>query len=53
LADCTKVFTGPTVDIPDNRRDYGEPRMTTVWFLLGRMVVVVWTLREVCGASFR
>jgi uncharacterized protein len=44
--DCPEVFAGPTVDIPDKRHDYGEPRTITVGFLLGRMVVVVWTLRD-------
>ena len=24
--DCGEVFAGPTLDAPDNRLDYGEPR---------------------------
>jgi uncharacterized DUF497 family protein len=48
--DATEVFDGPTVDIPDERRDYGERRTVTVGFLNGRMFVVVWTQR---GAARR
>jgi uncharacterized protein len=39
------VFGGPTVDGPDDRRDYGEVRVITVGYLRGRMVVVCWTPR--------
>jgi len=45
--DCAEVFAGPTYDIPDDRRDYGEPRIKTVGFLGGRMVIVIWTPRVV------
>ena len=34
-----------THHIPDERRDYGEPRIITVGLLRGRMVIVVWTPR--------
>jgi uncharacterized DUF497 family protein len=34
-----------TIDIPDLRRDYGEPRINTVGHLAGRMVIVCWTPR--------
>jgi uncharacterized protein len=44
--DCGKVFAGPKYEGPDNRRDYGEPRTITVGYLHGRMVVIVWTLRD-------
>jgi uncharacterized protein len=44
--DCVEVFAGPTMNITDNRRDYGEPRTITVGLLNGRMVVVVWTPRD-------
>jgi uncharacterized protein len=37
------VFAGLTIDIPDLRRDYGEPRINTVGHLNGRMVIVCWT----------
>jgi uncharacterized protein len=43
--DAAEVFAGPTLDDPDERRDYGEVRMITVGYLRGRMVVVCWTLR--------
>jgi uncharacterized DUF497 family protein len=39
------VFDGLAIDIPDLRRDYGEPRIITVGHLRGRMVVIVWTPR--------
>ena len=42
---ATEVFAGARIDIPDLRRDYGEPRIQTVGYLRGRMVVVVWTPR--------
>jgi len=47
---CVDVFAGDTIDEPDERRDYGEPRIRTIGWLRGRMVVVVRTSR---GASFR
>jgi uncharacterized protein len=42
---ASRVFAGLTIDIPDLRRDYGEPRINTVGHLDGRMVVVCWTPR--------
>lgn len=39
------VFDGPTVDLLDERFDYGEVRTITVGWLVGRMVIVVWTPR--------
>jgi uncharacterized DUF497 family protein len=39
------VFNGRTVDLLDDRFDYGEVRMITVGQLVGRMVIVVWTPR--------
>ncbi len=41
----SRVFAGLTIDIPDLRRDYGEPRINTVGHLDGRMVIVCWTPR--------
>lgn len=41
FADAGDVFAGPHQTLPDDRRDYGEPRFITVGFLAGRMVVVV------------
>ncbi len=45
FADAIEVFAGNTLNIPDERRDYGEPRIITVGLLRGRMVIVVWTPR--------
>ncbi len=45
MADAGLVFEGPTLTVPDDRRDYGERRMITVGLLRGRMVVLVWTQR--------
>lgn len=39
------VFADLTIDIPDLRRDYGEPRVNSVGHLDGRMVIVCWTPR--------
>jgi uncharacterized DUF497 family protein len=43
--DASAVFMGTVFDIPDARREYGEPRVRTVGYLNGRMVMVVWTPR--------
>lgn len=40
-----QVFAELTIDIPDLRRDYGEPRINSVEHLRGRMVIVCWTPR--------
>jgi len=45
FADAEEVFAGKALNIPDERRDYGEPRIITVGLLRGRMVIVVWTPR--------
>jgi uncharacterized DUF497 family protein len=45
FADAEEVFAGKALNIPDQRRDYGEPRIITVGLLRGRMVIVVWTPR--------
>jgi uncharacterized protein len=39
------VFAGPTIDVLDDRRDYGEVRWVTYGLLEGRMVALVWTPR--------
>jgi uncharacterized DUF497 family protein len=46
FADAEKLFAGRTSTLPDDRRDYGEPRLITVGRLRGRFVVVVWTPRN-------
>jgi uncharacterized protein len=45
FAHAADVFAGPTLHSPDLRADYGEARISTVGFLRGRMVIVVWTPR--------
>lgn len=44
--DAAEVFSGPTIDIPDIRRDYGETRVMSVGHFRERMVIVVWTARD-------
>jgi uncharacterized DUF497 family protein len=46
MARADEVFTGPTLTVVDDRRDYGEPRFITVGRLDGRMIVMVWTPRD-------
>ena len=43
--DAVEMFEGVTLDSVDDRRDYGETRMITVWHLRGRLVIVVWAQR--------
>ena len=50
MARAAEIFTGATLTIPDERKDYGEPRFITIGRLDGRMVVSVWTPR---GAARR
>jgi uncharacterized protein len=46
FADAELVFAGRITTLPDNRRDYREPRFITAGWLRGRFVVVVWTPRN-------
>lgn len=50
MARAGEIFSGETLTVEDDRRDYGEPRNITIGFLDERMVVVVWTPR---AAAFR
>jgi uncharacterized protein len=43
--DAVHVFAGTTIDLLDDRRDYGEVRWVTYGLLKGRMVALVWTPR--------
>jgi uncharacterized protein len=43
--DARIVFEGPTVEIEDMRKDYGEVRIICYGLLAGRMVVVGYTPR--------
>jgi uncharacterized DUF497 family protein len=45
FADAVEVFVGKVLNIPDERREYGEPRISLWGSLRGRMVIVVWTPR--------
>ena len=45
FVDAEQVFAGPTLDDPDDRRDYGELRIITAGYLRGRMVIMCWTPR--------
>jgi uncharacterized DUF497 family protein len=43
--DASFVFSGPTVDVEDTRKNYGEPRFLCYGYLSGRLVVVGYTPR--------
>ena len=45
FADAAEVLDGPRFQFVDDRRNYGERRITTIGLLKGRMVVLVWTRR--------
>jgi uncharacterized protein len=46
FADAELIFAGRTMTLPDQRRDYGEPRFITAGWLRDRFVVMVWTARD-------
>jgi hypothetical protein len=43
--DAQQVFAGDTIQMEDDRRDYGEVRWQTVGRLNDGVVMVVWTAR--------
>jgi uncharacterized DUF497 family protein len=43
--DAAAVFASSTLNIPDLRRNYGEPRINTIGYLDNRMVIICWTPR--------
>jgi len=43
--DAASVFAGVTVEIEDDRKDYGETRIICYGHLAGRLVVVVYVQR--------
>jgi uncharacterized DUF497 family protein len=43
--DAALVFEGTTVEIEDLRKSYGEPRIISYGLLLGRLVVIGYTIR--------
>jgi uncharacterized DUF497 family protein len=46
FADADLIFAGRTITLPDERRNYGEPRFITAGRLRDRFVVLVWTPRD-------
>ncbi len=44
--DAVDVFAGLTLDLPDDRYDYGEVRVVSYGYLASRLVVIVWTERD-------
>jgi uncharacterized protein len=46
LADCEAAFDAPMLTREDASQDYGEQRLISLGWLLGRVVVLVWTDRE-------
>lgn len=50
FADAWRVFAGPTLEVPDTRKNYGEQRTICYGLLEGRMVVLIYAQR---GASRR
>ncbi len=45
FADAEQVLEGVKLQFVDDRRGYGEERITTIGLLESRMVVVIWTRR--------
>jgi len=45
FSDTPLVFSQSTITFPDDRKDYQETRFTTIGWLRGRMVVLIWTPR--------
>ena len=45
MARADEVFSGKTLTVEDDRRNYGEERYITIGFPDQRMVVLVWTPR--------
>lgn len=43
--EAMSVFSGPVINVLDDRRDYGEERWATFGRLRKRLVVIVWTPR--------
>ena len=45
---ASEVFAGLTLEVEDDRHDYGEQRILCVGFLEGRMVMVGYVPRGMC-----
>ena len=52
FADAAHVFEGPTLEVEDRRRDYGETRIICFGYLAGRMVVIGYTQRGTARRVF-
>jgi hypothetical protein len=52
FADAVHVFEGPTLELEDRRRNYGETRIICFGYLAGRMVVVGYTQRGTARRVF-
>ncbi|CEF40194.1 protein of unknown function DUF497 [Acetobacter senegalensis] len=50
FADVLMIFAGPVIERPDDRKDYGEPRIRAAGLIEGVPFMVVYTLR---GDSLR
>lgn len=46
FADAAPVLEGPTLEAIDDREDYGEIRIQALGLLNGRVVMVVYTVRD-------
>jgi hypothetical protein len=46
FAEAGAVFEARSMTLPDERREYAEPRFITAGWLHGRFVIVVWTPRD-------
>ena len=46
LSRAESVIAGPTIEVPDRRRDFGEVRMFCFGLLRGRAVIVVFMERN-------
>lgn len=46
FADAIQVIKGPNITVEDDRFDYAEARNITFGELSGRLIVVVWTIRD-------
>lgn len=43
--DAVQVFAGATIDVADDRREYGEERWQSYGLLNERLVMIAWTPR--------
>jgi hypothetical protein len=51
--DAATVFAGPTLEIEDRRRDYGEARIICFGYLHNRLVIVGYTPRGTARHVFK